>query len=160
MVAALRAGGGLVAAWGVDLLQDGPTLDRTLYKLSQGRITVSSSIAGLPLVMLTTTGAKSGQPRTVPLIGIPDGGDIVLIASNWGGASHPAWAFYLRLHPDVTVAFYGQPAKPGTFAEKHPAPSVTLIGRRQCPFTGAMTPTNSGLGGREISDLVLTPQGG
>ena len=43
----------------------------------------------------------------MPLIGIPDGNDIVLIASNWGGASHPAWYFNLRAHPEVTVAFYG-----------------------------------------------------
>ena len=136
-----------------------PTMDRTLYKLSQGRVTVSSSIAGLPLVMLTTTGAKSGQPRTVPLIGIPDSDDIVLIASNWGGASHPSWYYNLRAYPEVTVAFYGQPAKSYVAREASGAERDAYWQKAVSIYRG-YDAYKQRTRGREIPILVLTPQGG
>jgi hypothetical protein len=47
-------------------------VDRVAFKLSGGRATVTSALAGLPVVLLTTTGAKSGLPRTLPLLCIRD----------------------------------------------------------------------------------------
>ena len=59
---------------------------------------------GLPLITLTTTGAKSGRPRSVPLVGVPYGERLILIASNWGQAKHPAWYHkVLKAHPEVKV---------------------------------------------------------
>ncbi len=82
-------------------------IDAAVLRLSGGRATASAILSGLPLLELTTTGAKSGQPRTVPLIGIPDGERIILIASNWGQARHPAWYHNLKANPSVTVTIGG-----------------------------------------------------
>ena len=59
--------------------------------------------AGRPLLLLTTTGAKSGQRRTTPMMFIPDGDRLLVIASNVGAPAHPDWYRNLVAHPDVTV---------------------------------------------------------
>ena len=66
--------------------------------------------AGLPVITLNTIGAKSGQLRSTPLIGIPDGDRYVLIASNFGQAHHPAWYYNLKKHPQATVTLRGHTA--------------------------------------------------
>ncbi len=65
-------------------------------------------LAGLPVVMVTTIGAKSGQPRSLPLVAIPDGENVILIASNFGQKHHPAWYYNLRAHPEVQLTYEGQ----------------------------------------------------
>ena len=59
--------------------------------------------AGRPLLLLTTTGAKSGQRRTTPMMFIPDGDRLLVIASNVGAPAHPDWYRNLVAHPEVTV---------------------------------------------------------
>ena len=66
-----------------------------------------SWLSGLPVVMLTTTGARTGQQRTLPVIAVPDGDNLVVIASNWGQRRHPAWYHNLRAHPEATVTVGG-----------------------------------------------------
>src|SRR5215211_1722742 len=78
-------------------------LDRLLLRLSGGRVSVPGVLTGLPVVMLTTIGAKSGQPRTVPLVGLRDGDKVVLIGSNFGQTHHPGWYYNLRAHPEATL---------------------------------------------------------
>jgi deazaflavin-dependent oxidoreductase (nitroreductase family) len=56
-----------------------------------------------PLLLLTTTGAKSGQARTSPLMYIPDGDHLLVFASNYGAPKHPDWYHNLLVHPNVTV---------------------------------------------------------
>ena len=58
---------------------------------------------GRPMLLLTTTGAKSGQRRTTPMMYIPDGERVLVIASNAGAPSHPDWYRNLVAHPEVTV---------------------------------------------------------
>lgn len=82
-------------------------LDRPLYRWTGGRHTLASLVSGLPVVMLTTTGARSGQPRTVPLLGIPDGDAVAVIASNFGQAHHPGWYHNLRAHPEAEISIAG-----------------------------------------------------
>jgi deazaflavin-dependent oxidoreductase (nitroreductase family) len=84
-----------------------PGLDRPIHRLTRGRHTLGSLITGLPVVMLTTTGARSGQLRTVPVLGIPVSGGVAVIASNFGQRSHPAWSYNLRAHPDAQVVIDG-----------------------------------------------------
>lgn len=67
------------------------------------RNTSDGPFAGRPLVLLTTTGAKSGEPRTTPLMYVPDGDRLLVIASNIGAPAHPDWYHNLVAHPDVTV---------------------------------------------------------
>lgn len=58
---------------------------------------------GRPLLLLTTTGAKSGQHRTTPMMYVPDGDRLLVIASNAGAQAHPDWYYNLVAHPEVTV---------------------------------------------------------
>lgn len=82
---------------------DGPVLRR-----SGGRWSVASMLLGLPIVELTAVGARSGEPRTLPLVGVPDGNRFVLIASNYGQRRNPAWYHNLTAHPGCTVVFRGK----------------------------------------------------
>ena len=61
-------------------------IDRPIYRLTRGRHTAVNLVSGLPVVMLTTTGAKTGQQRVWPVLGLPDGDNLVVMASNWGAA--------------------------------------------------------------------------
>jgi deazaflavin-dependent oxidoreductase (nitroreductase family) len=86
-------------------------LDRICLKLSGGRVSMTSLFTGLPVVILTTTGAKSGLPRTLPLLGIRDERDptaFALIASNWGQRHYPAWYFNLRANPRAHCSIAGR----------------------------------------------------
>ena len=82
-------------------------LDRPVYRLTRGRHTFASLVSGLPVVMLTTTGARSGQRRTVPLLGLPTSRGIAVIASNFGQHHHPAWYHNLRADPHGEVSVDG-----------------------------------------------------
>ncbi len=76
-------------------------LHRAAYSASGGRL--GKRLVGLPVLLLTTTGRRSGKPRTVPLTYFEDGDDIVLVASYGGGPSNPGWFLNLEAHPQVTV---------------------------------------------------------
>src|SRR5262245_59814830 len=81
--------------------------DRLVYRLTGGRSTFSATGAGLPVVMLTTTGARTGQPRTAPLLGIVDGSAVIVIGTNYGQRPFPAWARNLRANPRATIEVDG-----------------------------------------------------
>jgi deazaflavin-dependent oxidoreductase (nitroreductase family) len=83
-------------------------LDRPVYRLTGGRATLGSLVAGLPVALLTTTGARSGRPRTVPLLVLPSCEGLAVIASNWGRPEPPAWERNLRAHPAATLSFLGE----------------------------------------------------
>lgn len=83
------------------------SLDRYVYGLTEGRTTASSWLSGLPVIMLTTVGVRTGHQRTVPVLGIPDGEQFVVIASNYGQSHHPAWYYNLRAHPRASVTVDG-----------------------------------------------------
>ncbi len=82
-------------------------LDRYVYALTRGRTTASSWLSGLPVIMLTTVGSRTGQRRTVPVLGLLDGERLVVIASNYGQRHHPAWYHNLRAHPRASVTVDG-----------------------------------------------------
>jgi deazaflavin-dependent oxidoreductase (nitroreductase family) len=82
-------------------------LDQLVYRLSGGRTTATSWLAGVEIIMLTTTGAKTGMRRTLPVLGLPDGEDTILIASNFGRPRNPAWYYNLRANPNATIARNG-----------------------------------------------------
>jgi deazaflavin-dependent oxidoreductase (nitroreductase family) len=83
-------------------------IDRLLMLATNGRYSAAGLLAGLPVISLTTIGAKSGQSRTVPLLGIPDGENLILISSNWGQGHHPAWYYNIRANPAVQVVLNGR----------------------------------------------------
>jgi len=70
------------------------------------------SAYGMPVVELTTTGRRSGQPRTTMLTSpYQEGSTIVIVASRGGDDNHPAWYLNLRDKPEVTVSVGGKPGK-------------------------------------------------
>lgn len=81
-------------------------LDRRLLQRTKGKYTLLGPIGDPPL-LLTTTGAKSGLQRTVPLLYVRDGARLLVIGSNFGQAHHPTWTANLRAHPDAVVAIGG-----------------------------------------------------
>jgi deazaflavin-dependent oxidoreductase (nitroreductase family) len=84
-----------------------PRLDREVFRLARGRTTLSAWVSGLPIVMLTTTGARTGQPRTLPILGLPDGDRLVVIASNFGRQQNPGWYYNLRVNPLALISWQG-----------------------------------------------------
>ncbi|MGW4463367.1 nitroreductase/quinone reductase family protein [Micromonospora sp. NPDC004704] len=79
-------------------------VDRVIGRLTRGRV-VALGIA--PSLIITTTGRRSGQPRSNPLLFVRDGDAYVVIASNWGQAQHPAWSLNLLADPSATVTLDG-----------------------------------------------------
>jgi deazaflavin-dependent oxidoreductase (nitroreductase family) len=82
-------------------------IDRPIYRLTGGRHTLASLVSGIPVVMLTTTGSRSGFSRTVPVLGLPTSDGLVVIASNFGQARHPAWYHNLLADPEGQVTVNG-----------------------------------------------------
>ncbi|MFE7799680.1 nitroreductase family deazaflavin-dependent oxidoreductase [Nocardia sp. NPDC057440] len=80
---------------------------------------VGGMFEGAHMVLITTTGAKSGRQILNPLVYLPDGERVVIIASNGGADKHPAWYHNLRANPELTVEI-------GT--EKYPAKAEIVTG--------------------------------
>ncbi|MFI5715280.1 nitroreductase/quinone reductase family protein [Nocardia sp. NPDC051750] len=82
-------------------------LDRRLLERTGAKYTVLGPI-GAPVILLTTTGRKSGQPRTQPLLYVHGGDTLYVIGSNFGQTRHPAWSANLLAEPRATVAIAGE----------------------------------------------------
>ncbi|MFJ3893005.1 MULTISPECIES: nitroreductase/quinone reductase family protein [unclassified Streptomyces] len=83
-----------------------PAMDRTVHRLTRGKVLLSAQM--LPGVILTSTGARSGQPRRSPLACMPEDGGWVLVGSNFGRPGHPAWTHNLIAHPDAEISWKGE----------------------------------------------------
>jgi F420H(2)-dependent quinone reductase len=81
-------------------------LNVPLYRLTRGRM--FGRVGNSPVVLLTTTGRKSGQQRTAPVIFTRDGDSLVVIGSNAGNARPPAWALNLVANPGAEVQVGGE----------------------------------------------------
>lgn len=80
-------------------------VDRTLARLTGGRLV---GYGVVPALLLTTTGRRSGRPRTSPLLYATDGDAYVVAGSNWGQPHHPAWALNLRADPQAMTTVHGR----------------------------------------------------
>jgi deazaflavin-dependent oxidoreductase (nitroreductase family) len=81
-------------------------LHRMVYRVSRGAI--GGRLAGNDMLLLTTTGRRSRRPRTVPLLFLRDGADLVVIASFGGRPHHPDWYRNLDHHPEAAVQVRGE----------------------------------------------------
>jgi deazaflavin-dependent oxidoreductase (nitroreductase family) len=72
-----------------------------VHRLSRGQ--VLNRVAGMPVLLLTTTGRRSGKPRTTPLTFFRDGASLVVIASNGGADRPPDWSLNLQQNPRAVV---------------------------------------------------------
>lgn len=73
------------------------------FRSNEGR--VGNMFEGAPMVLITTTGAKSGRKRVTPLMCLPDGQDLLIFASAAGAPSSPAWFHNIVAHPDIVVEY-------------------------------------------------------
>jgi deazaflavin-dependent oxidoreductase (nitroreductase family) len=82
-------------------------VDTALQRRTSGRVGLFA-ITGVDGLLLTTTGRRSGAPRSVPLLAVrvPDG--YVIAGSNWGGPHHPAWSANLLANPSATITRDGR----------------------------------------------------
>jgi deazaflavin-dependent oxidoreductase (nitroreductase family) len=76
--------------------------DRALQRVTGGRVTILD-VAGLPNLMLTVVGRKSGQPRTTPLLCVPDGDTWLIAGSYFGGPEMPMWVHNLRAAGEAEI---------------------------------------------------------
>jgi deazaflavin-dependent oxidoreductase (nitroreductase family) len=90
------------------LVHVAPRIDKMVIPRTNGRL---SSVGIDRVGLVTTTGAKSGLPRTHPLVLLDDSDGLIAIGSNYGRPPHPAWSSNLLAHPECTVEFLAPPAQ-------------------------------------------------
>jgi deazaflavin-dependent oxidoreductase (nitroreductase family) len=93
-----------VGAWCIRKLAP---VDRQLLRRSNGRFTIFGPV-GVPLLLLTTTGKKSGERREIPLTYMREGDRLFLVGTNYGQAKHPAWSWNLLADPNAWVTMGGK----------------------------------------------------
>lgn len=129
-----------------------PHVDRPLLRATGGRYSTS---VGYPVLLLTTTGARSGEPRQTPLVYGTDGDRITLVASKGGATSHPAWLHNLRKHPRVTVL---AGARSGEYlATEATGAERDRLWQGAVRFYRGYADYQRRTGGRQIPVVVLTP---
>jgi deazaflavin-dependent oxidoreductase (nitroreductase family) len=87
-------------------LRVGGKLNVPLYRASRGRL--FGRIGRAPVLLLTSTGRRSGQQRTAPVLYLREGEDMVVIGSNAGNERAPAWSLNLKANPDAKVQVRGE----------------------------------------------------
>jgi deazaflavin-dependent oxidoreductase (nitroreductase family) len=95
-------------------------VDRVTLRVSHGQVMASAMTAGIPVLTVVTTGARTGRRRTAPLIGVPVGEDIAVIGTHFGQTHTPGWYHNMLANPavevtyrDTTVAAVAREAGPG-----------------------------------------------
>jgi deazaflavin-dependent oxidoreductase (nitroreductase family) len=109
---------------------------------------VAGPFEGAAMVLLTTTGAKSGQPRTTPLVYLPHGDQVIIFASKAGAPTNPDWYHNLIAHPTVTVEI-------GT--DTYEATAVEITSEERNRLFAAMVAVMPGFKGYEESTTRVIP---
>jgi len=123
------------------------------FRANDGRV---EEFGDAPLVILHTTGAKSGAPRTNPLMYLPEDDKVVIFASRAGEPKNPDWYYNVKANPEVTLEF-GSGTKPGVATEVTGAERDRLYAeqaRRFPQFADYERKTT-----RTIPVVVVTPAG-
>lgn len=132
-------------------------VDRRLLSWSRDRLCLTASLTGLPVLRITTTGARSGLPRTHPLTALREGDGVALIGSNFGRKRMPAWYHNLRANPQALVHGLASTipceARPATPAE------YDRLWRRAVELYPGYAAYAQRAAPRRVPILVLTPIG-
>ena len=111
-----------VGSW---LIRTATPLDRWILQRSNSRYTILGPL-GLPLLLLTTVGRKTGQPHTTPLTYVRENGQLFVVGSNFGQDHHPAWSNNLLVNNQATVTIGGVDV---------PVEATPLLGaEKECTF--------------------------
>lgn len=130
-------------------------LDDVVGRLSRGRTSAPQLLAGLPVLDITTTGRKSGQPRSSHLIAVPIADTLALLGTNFGQPSTPAWVLNLEADPHATVSYRGRTlvavARPATADEQ-----TEVMGNSTSVY-GGYAKYRQRIQGRRVRIFVLEP---
>lgn len=130
-------------------------VDPILARLTGGRWCLTNLI-GAPLALLTSTGARSGLPRTTPLLYVQDGERIILIASYGGNTRNPAWYYNLKAHPEAQLCIQG--ITRSYITREAQGEERERLWERAVAFYAGFAKYAERTEGRKIPVLVLTPK--
>jgi deazaflavin-dependent oxidoreductase (nitroreductase family) len=130
-------------------------IDPALARLSRGRFSIASLI-GAPLAVLTTIGAKSGLERTMPLLYVMDGDNVILIASYGGRARHPGWYYNLRANPGARLFLCGR--EQSYIAHEAQGDERDALWAKAADFYAGFPRYQERAGERQIPVMVLVPK--
>jgi deazaflavin-dependent oxidoreductase (nitroreductase family) len=131
-------------------------LDASVIRATGGHVDLAFGV--FHIVVLTSIGARSGQRRETPLVYFTDGGDVILIASNYGGARHPSWYHNLLAHPECELHI-GKRGGPFVAREATDADHDRLFTLAAALYPGYADYAQRTEGVRTIRTLRLTPTG-
>lgn len=130
-------------------------VDAWLLRRTRGRTSLAGVTAGIPVVTVTTTGRRSGQPRPLPLLGVPVGDDLALIGTNFGRASLPAWYLNLAADPHAVVDYRDR--RVAVVAREATGDEWESVMRAAAAIYRGYDAYRARIAGRPIPVLVLTP---
>jgi deazaflavin-dependent oxidoreductase (nitroreductase family) len=130
-------------------------MDRAMHALTKGRTSTPEVLAGLPVIRVTTTGRRSGAPRTSPLIAPPIGDTLALVGTNFGQHDTPSWVHNLEADPKASVEYRNTTldvrARPATDDE------AAEIWARSATIYGGYQKYQQRISGRTVRLFVLEP---
>ena len=132
-------------------------IDRLVLRLTRGRMTVPEILAGIPVITVVSTGARSGQRRELPLLGVPYGDDLAVIGTNFGQRNTPAWYFNLRKNPHGEVIYRGRRTE--VVAREAEDAERDAIWARGCEIYAGYAAYARRISGRDVHVMVLEPRG-
>jgi deazaflavin-dependent oxidoreductase (nitroreductase family) len=130
-------------------------VDQPIFRATRGRHTLTSLLTGLPIGVLRTTGARSGQARHSPLLIYPTSAGQMVIASNYGQARHPAWYHNLMARPEGALVLQGREHR--VTARLLQGESRERIWRESVQTYPGLAAYERWAGGRHIPILLLEP---
>ena len=130
-------------------------LDTAMARLTGGRTTIAEFLAGLPVLDVTTTGRRSGQPRTSHLIAIPHDDTLALLGTNFGQTSTPAWV--LNLEADAHAHAQFKTRGQDVVARAATDEEVAAIFAASREYYGGYAKYQQRITGRRVRAFVLEP---
>jgi deazaflavin-dependent oxidoreductase (nitroreductase family) len=131
-----------------------PQVDKIVLRISRGQVTLAGAAAGIPVLTITTTGARSGLCRTTPLLGVPFGADIAIIGTNFGQPGTPGWYYNLRAQPRAEVSYKNKKVT-ATAREADPEERQMILAQARTIYGGYEAYARR-ITGRQIPVMILT----
>lgn len=128
-------------------------IDRFVTWATRGRTTAPEVLAAMPVILVTTTGAKTGKRRTSPLAGVPVDGNLAIVGTNFGGERTPGWYHNLRADPEAEVGYRGRTAR-ATAREAEGEERDRILDRADGVYTG-FSKYQDRIEDREVHVMVL-----
>jgi deazaflavin-dependent oxidoreductase (nitroreductase family) len=130
-------------------------LDLLLDRMPRVHRTAAELVSGLPVGVLTTTGARSGLPRTLPLLAFPMDGGWGVIASSWGSPHPPGWYFNLQADPHAQFQVDG--IDHAVVARRLEGEQREQLRRKALTYYAGYAEYEKRAGGRDLGFFLLAP---